>query len=104
MSWGQSLGLGRKRQVGEVFHNLLAARRGARARRLAKRSRVIRLALLPEPRPKARKRPTRPSAREARSQGEQSSDLQGQHPCGSRLTVCALLARSVAQEGFRGVA
>jgi len=43
----------------------------------------LRLALLPGPRPEARKPPTRPSAREARSQGKQSSDLRGQHLCGA---------------------
>jgi hypothetical protein len=46
-------------------------------------SRMVGLALLPGFRPEARKPPTRPRAREARSQGKQSSDLRGQFLCGT---------------------
>lgn len=59
------------------------------SRRPGERSRVIPLALLPESRPEARRPPTRSSAREARSQGKQSSDLRGQHPCGAGGPIMA---------------
>ena len=72
--WGDSLGSEDLERRTEVGKQRAGDRQGAsqrarrrRAQRLARGVEWFRLALLPEPRPEARRPPTRPSAREARS-------------------------------------